>query len=601
MGIRPSGSSAGGSGPVPISDRFKPARGRLTVIGLALVLAWAGMGYRLVQLQVVEAPELAGAGLNQRLVTRDIAPQRGKIFDRNGDLLAMTVDAQSLFAVPKQVDDPLYVAQQVGSFLGVDIDTLHERLTSDRDFVYLKRQLDPEIAQQVLDFGLKGVFSLAEPTRYYPAGVVASHITGFVDIDGVGREGLELVYEEMLRGIPGRAVFERAPDGTPIPQGISDIVPATPGVDLNTTIDLTLQYQAQKACLEALVDYKAQECWVVVLHVETGEILAMAGAPEFDPHTRQRLGTPCPEHDDSGCGMFNFAVRGIFEPGSTQKLITVAAALEEGKVNLSTVIPDVPDTLELLEGACSSTKEDQLYGCYHDFDSHPTVDMSVADIFAKSSNIGTIKIAELLGQDLQVDYIKRFGLGAKTGIDYSAEALGILRFDAGCQTCWASAAIGYSVAVSPLQMAAAYAAIGNDGVWTTPHLVSSRVDITGATEVAGVEKRQVVSAGTSRLMLELLARAVELGTGTGAQVEGYRVGGKTGTARKLINGEYSDITRSSFVGMAPISDPKVVVAVVIDGPEHDLRTGGKSAAPVFARIMEQALHRLGVTPDQHAR
>lgn len=581
------------------TDRLTSSRGRLTLIGMALVIAWAGMGYRLVQLQVVDAPELADAGLNQRLVTSELAPQRGKIFDRNGDLLAMTVDSQSLFAMPKQIEDPLFVAQQVGAFLGVDIETLHERLNSDRDFVYLKRQLDPEVAQQVLDFGFKGVAAHPEPTRYYPDGVVASRITGFVDIDGVGREGLELVYDDALRGVPGRAVFERAQNGTPIPQGISDIVPATPGVDLITTIDLPLQYQAQKACNEALTQYKAQECWAVVLHVETGEILAIAGAPEFDPHTRQRLGDPCPEGDDSGCGMFNFAVRGVFEPGSTQKLITVAAALEEGKVSLGTIIPEVPDTLELLEGACNTSQVDQVYGCYHDFDPHETEDMSVADIFSKSSNIGTIKIAELLGQDLQVEYIEKFGLGSRTGIDYSAEAQGILRFDAGCQTCWASAAIGYSVAASPLQMAAAYGAIANDGVWITPHLVSSQVGTNGSADASGIETRQVVSASTARLMLELLARAVESGTGTGAHVEGYRVGGKTGTARKLVNGEYSDITRSSFVGMAPISDPKVVVAVVLDSPEHDLRTGGKSAAPVFAKIMEQALHRLGVTPDQH--
>jgi cell division protein FtsI (penicillin-binding protein 3) len=576
---------------------------RLALIGLGLVLAWGFMGYRLVQIQVFEAPELATAGLNQRLVSRDIAPQRGKIFDRNGDLLAMTVDSSSLFAVPSQVEEPLYIAQQVGGFLGVDIDTLYERLTSNRDFVYLKRQVDPELAQQVLDLGLRGVFSHPEPTRYYPAGVVASHITGFVDIDGVGREGVELVYEEQLRGTPGRAVFERAPDGTPILQGISDIVPATPGVDLMTTIDLPLQYQAQKACQEALVEYGADECWVVALHVETGEILALAGVPEFDPQTRQRLNPRCGQAEDPvSCRLFsNFAVRGIFEPGSTLKLVTVAAALEEGEVSIGTIIPDVPAVLELKEGACNVAVQD-LYGCYRDFTPHETMDMSVAEIFAKSSNIGTIMVAEKLGQARQIDYLRAFGLGAKTGVDYTAEAVGILNFEAGCDICWASAAIGYSVAASPLQMAAAFAAIGNEGVWTTPHLVTSQIDLNGATEIAGFETRRVVSPGTARLMLELLARAVEHGTGTAAIVEGYRVGGKTGTANKLgADGRYTEETRASFVGMAPISDPKVVVAVVIDNPHYDFRTGGLSAAPVFARVMEQALHRLGVTPDAHAR
>ncbi len=586
------------------SDRgLPPLRSRIAVVGIALVLGWAGMGYRLVEIQVVKAPELASAGLNQRLVTRDLAPQRGKVFDRNGDLLAMTVESSTLFAVPTQVEEPLYIAQQVGNFLGVDVDVLYERLTSDREFVYLKRQVDPALAQEVLDLGLRGVYSHPEPTRYYPESAVASQVTGFVDIDGVGLEGVELFYEEQLRGVPGRAVFERAPDGTPIPQGISDIVPATPGVDLITTIDLPLQYRSQKACQEAVRTYSAEGCWVVVLHVETGEILALGGVPEFDPVTRSHKDPSCiTEEPPPRCTIFNFAVRGIFEPGSTQKLITVAAALEEGEVTIGTIIPDVPDQLELKDGACG-LRRGELWGCYADFTRHETVDMSVADIFAQSSNIGTIMVAEKLGQTRQVEYIERFGLGVKTGVDFTAEASGILNFEAGCDICWASAAIGYSVAASPLQMAAAYAAIANQGVWTTPHLVSSTVDVHGSTEVASLQTRQVVSSGTARLMLELLERAVVQGTGTGAMVAGYRVGGKTGTANKLdlATGQYTDQTWASFVGIAPISNPKIVVAVVIDNPHKDFRTGGLSAAPVFAHVMEQALHRIGATPDANVR
>ncbi len=584
---------------MPAEVGAEPARIRLAIIGLAVILAWGGMAYRLVHIQVVDAPELAVAGLSQRLVSREIAPQRGKIFDRNGELLALTVDSKSLFAVPGQVEEPLWVAQQIGGLLGVDSAALHERLTSGRDFVYIKRQLEPEVANQILDMQVTGIYAHDEPTRVYPAGVVASHITGFVDIDGVGRDGLELIYDEELTGVPGRAVFERGLDGTPILQGISDIVPAVPGVDLNTTIDLPLQFQAQKACLEAKDRTGADACWVVVLHVETGAVLAMTGAPVFDPQTRQTLDPSCEAADEPAqCRMFsNFVVRGIFEPGSTQKLITVAAALEEGEVSIGSIVPGVSDELELKEGACRFA-DDELYGCYRDFTRHETTDMSVAQIFAESSNIGTIKIAEMLGQRRLVQYIERFGLGSKTGIDYTVEAPGILNFEAGCDICWASAAIGYSVAATPLQMAAAYAAIGNDGVWTTPHIVASRSDVNGTTQVAGVETRQVVSATTARLMRELLARAVDEGTGIQGTVENYRVGGKTGTANKLgHDGRYTEETRASFVGMAPISDPKVVVAVVVDGPKHEYRTGGLAAAPVFAQVMEQALHRLAVTPD----
>jgi cell division protein FtsI/penicillin-binding protein 2 len=290
-------------------------------------------------------------------------------------------------------------------------------------------------------------------------------------------------------------------------------------------------------------------------------------------------------------------VRGLYEPGSTQKLITVAAALEEGEVDVDSVIPDVADVLELREDACRSN-DDDLFGCYRDFEEHETSDLTVAEIFTQSSNVGSILVAEKLGQSRLIDYIESFGLGAKTGIDYSVEAPGLLNFEAGCETCWASAAIGYSVAITPLQMASAYAAIGNDGVWTTPHIVATKTDVDGSTEVAGYETRRVVSEETAVLMRELLAGVVDDGTGHRANIEGYRVGGKTGTANILgEDGRYTDKTRASFVGMAPIDDPKVVVAVLVDSPSRDFRTGGASAAPVFAEVMEQALHRLGVTPD----
>ncbi|MGH8914924.1 MAG: peptidoglycan D,D-transpeptidase FtsI family protein, partial [Acidimicrobiia bacterium] len=372
-----------------------------------------------------------------------------------------------------------------------------ERLTSDRDFVYIERQVEGVLAEKILDQELTGVFAHPEPTRVYPAGPVASHVTGFVNIDGDGQEGLELMYDEVLRGTPGYAEYEKAGPYV-IPQGYTNIVPAIPGLDLTTTVDLPLQYQAQQACLDTVERTSADSCWAVVLEVETGEVLAMVGAPVFDPATRQTLDPTCEEAEDPDqCRLFsNFVVRGMYEPGSTQKMITFAAALEEEEVSVGSIFEDVDDELELLEGACRSG-EDDLHGCYVDFDEHETVDMTVADIFTRSSNVGTIRVAETLGQERLVDYIEAFGLGEETGIDYTVESPGLLRFDAGCQTCWASAAIGYSVAVTPLQMAAAYAAIGNDGVWTTPHIVRSTVDAQGETEVAGIETHQVVSPGTA--------------------------------------------------------------------------------------------------------
>ena len=568
--------------------RLAPGKLRLVVLGTFLVLAWLGMGYRLVQVQVVQAAELRERGLEQRLVERPLPADRGRIYDRNGDLLAMAVDAETIYAVPGLVTEPLYVAQQIGGLLGVDPDELLGRLESDRDFVYVKRQVDLDQAAQVREMNLAGIFFEPETTRVYPAGPVAAHVVGFVDIDGRGLEGLELQYDALLSGTPGSQIFEKAPSGTPIPQGRREEVPAVPGSDLVSTIDLPLQYSTQDACVAALERTGAKGCWAVVLEVETGNVLAMAGAPVFDPVARTTV---------DGQVFANAVVREPYEPGSIQKLITVSAAIEEGVVDVDSVFGAVGDEIELRPGACES-EIDQVYGCYADFEEHETHDMTVREIFTASSNVGIIRIAQKLPEGMLVDYIEHFGLTEPTGIDYAAETSGLLNMPAGCTICPLSAAIGYSIAASPLQMASAYAAIGNDGTWIQPRLVSTTIDVDGPTDTPEQATREVVTPETARIMRELLAGVVESGTGGRANVDGYRVGGKTGTADKLgEDGTYTDVTRASFVGLAPIDDPKLVVAVMVDEPTWDFRTGGQAAAPVFAEIMEQGLHRLGVTPD----
>lgn len=575
-------------GPRRAGRRFAPDRLRLTVFGLVMVLAWLGMGYRLVQVQVVEAAGLRELGLDQRLVERELAPERGRIYDRNGDLLAMAVESETIFAVPAQVTEPVYIAQQVGGLVGADPEALLAQLESDKDFVYLRRQVDHELAEQIRRLELPGVFFEPETTRSYPAGPVAAHVVGFVDIDGNGLEGLELYYDDLLRGTPGRQIFEKSLDGTPIPQGRREEVPAVPGADLVTTIDLPLQYATQDACVAALERTAAKGCWAVVLEVETGNVLAMAGAPVFDPETRQTA---------DGGAFSNAVVREPYEPGSIQKLVTLSAALEEGVVDVDTVFGAVADEIELRPGACKSDT-DEVYGCYADFDEHETRDMTVRDIFTASSNVGIIRIAQRLPEGVLAEYIDRFGLTERTGIDYTGESRGLLNLPAGCTTCPLSAAIGYSLATSPIQMASAFAAIGNDGTWTQPQLVSSIIDVDGNEVERNQQTVEVVSPETARIMRELLAGVVESGTGGNAAVPGYRVGGKTGTSDKLgEDGTYLDVTRASFVGLAPIDDPKLVLAVMIDEPAWEYRTGGKAAAPVFAEIMKQALHRLGVTPD----
>jgi cell division protein FtsI (penicillin-binding protein 3) len=293
-------------------------------------------------------------------------------------------------------------------------------------------------------------------------------------------------------------------------------------------------------------------------------------------------------------------VRGMYEPGSTQKLITVAAAIEDGVVGPDTVIGSVTDQIELRPGACKSAT-DEVFGCYSDFTEHETKDMAVIDVFRESSNVGTIRIAQMMTRDQIAGYLDLFGLGGPTGLDYPGEASGLINLDPSCQTCPLSAAIGYGVAVTPLQMAAAYGAIGNDGVWVQPHILDFSHGLNGRSEEFATASHRVVSERTAYLMRQLLSQVVEAGTGITAQIPGYEVGGKTGTADKLgEDGRYTDITMASFVGLAPIDDPKIVVAVVVDGPAYEFRTGGLAATPAFAQVMEQALHRLGVTPDASA-
>jgi len=568
--------------------RLTTAHLRLGLLGVGLALAWLGMGVRLYQVQVVQAKDLAEEGTEQRQTERQLIPQRGNIFDRNGDPLAMTVEAVSIYAHPQELEEPVFVAQQVGGLLGRDPNELLAELQSGSSFVYLKRQVELDLAEQVMSLGIPGIYSHDEAKRVYPTGTIASHVVGFVNVDGVGLEGIEFEFEDQLRGVPGVVTFEQAPSGVPIPWAPSQSTPAVPGDDLITTIDLPIQYTAEQACQETLVTTGATSCWIVAMEVETGAVLAIAGAPQFDPLLRQ---------SSDGSPFANFAVRGMYEPGSTQKLITVAAAIEDGVVGPDTVIGAVTDQIELRPGACKSAT-DEVFGCYSDFTEHETEDMAVIDVFRESSNVGTIRIAQMMTRDQIAGYLDLFGLGGPTGLDYPGEASGLINLDPSCQTCPLSAAIGYGVAVTPLQMAAAYGAIGNDGVWIQPHILDFSHGLNGRNEEFPTASHQVVSERTAYLMRQLLSQVVEAGTGISAQIPGYEVGGKTGTADKLgEDGRYTDITMASFVGLAPIDDPKIVVAVVVDGPAYEFRTGGLAATPAFAAVMEQALHRLGVTPD----
>jgi cell division protein FtsI (penicillin-binding protein 3) len=560
---------------------------RLVAVGVVLVLAWVAIGVRLFQVQVVQAEELAAMGLEQRLTVRELAADRGNIFDREGRELAITVDATTIFANPHQVTAPEVTASLMAAALDLNADELLEKLTSDKSFVFIARQVEWDQAEPVTKLEAAGIHWYTEPKRVYPAGSMAAQVVGFVNTDNQGIEGLEYGYDEALTGLPGRLEAELDPSGRIIDYWDADIVPAIPGSDLVTTIDREIQFIAEEVCEDTITRTEARRCSVVVLDPKTGEVLAMVTLPGFDPGDRS--GTDPDRYR-------NWSTHSVYEPGSTQKLVTVAAALEEKVVNWSTTF-EVPDQIEIVPGACPDNED--VYGCFGDIAPHDPVTMSVRDIVTRSSNVGTILIGRELGEKNLARYLESFNYGARTGIDFPGEAAGEINLANGCQSCPASAAIGYSVSVTELQMAAVYATIANGGEWVQPHLVREVVDGSGVRSPIDPERREVVSAETARLVRLLLQSVVESDDGTGqqARVAGYSVGGKTGTTRRFVEGEgYTGDFVASFIGMAPIENPEIVVAVVVDAPYSD-NTGGRAAAPAFAEIVERALHQMGVAPD----
>ena len=559
-----------------------PARAlnaRVILVGALLVIAWLGMAYRLTVVQGARSEEFAARGLDQRLQREVLATDRGTIFDRDGRELAVTVDALTVYANPAEIADPGYTATRLAPLVGRDPAALAAELSVDSSFVYVARQLDSSVAADLRAADLPGIYLLEEPSRLYPTGELAAHVVGFVrSDDNTGLEGLELQYEAALAGTPGELLVERDPYGNAIPQGEYEVVPAEPGSDLVTTIKLEIQYAAMDALARAIERTGARSGSVVVIDPETGAILAMATLPTFDPNDRATFTQEA---------LRNRAVTDVFEPGSTQKLVTISAALDTGLVVPSTTF-EIPPTIEILDTVFEDLGENE-----------PVLD--VTDIVAVSSNLGTILVGDQLGIRRLHTYLSSFGEGRRSGIDFPGEAEGFLRppEDWCLTTCLAGTSIGYHVSVTPLQMAMVYATIANDGVWVQPHLVAEIVDGRGARVAMEPEERRVVTQKTARLMRSMLQAVVERGTGSAAAVDGYRVGGKTGTTEKYLTETqtYSeeDVV-ASFIGMAPIDDPKVVIAVVLDSPLRDA-SGGTGAAPVFAEVARAALHQLGVPPE----
>ena len=545
---------------------------RLLLVVLVLLLA-ASLG-RAVWLQAVRAEPLARMAENQHLETITIPARRGTIYDRTGALLALGESATTVFADPRRIRDPLGVAGTVGRVLGRDPETLVAPLSDrTRGFVYLARQADPERAAALAKLELDGIGFYPEERRVYPQRSVASHVLGYAGVDNVGLAGIEQALDRVLAGKAGSKTIVKDPFGRAI-----DVLEATAereGRDVHLTIDHQIQAHAETVLRETVKRWRATSASAIVLDPRTGEILALAAAPSFDANA---FGSVPPERSR------NRAVTDPYEPGSTFKLVTTAAVLSERLVT-----PQTPYTLPYTIQVADRTIKDS-----HE---RPTQRMTVAEILSHSSNVGTVTLAKLLGERKLADWIDRFGFGEPTGLAFPGESAGIvLPVDQWSGSSIGNIPIGQGIAVTAVQMAAAYAAVANGGVWVQPHLVS-RID--GSKRQAPKRRRVVTQEIAATLVTMLKGVVDDGGTGTAAGVRGYQVAGKTGTAQKPDHerGGYSaDRYVASFVGFVPASSPRLVILVSVDEPRGSI-WGGVVAAPAFQQIASFGLQYLEVPPD----
>jgi cell division protein FtsI (penicillin-binding protein 3) len=555
----------------------RPALRLVALLGV-MTLALAVVGGRLVQLQVVRAADFEDLGARQRLRRVALPAERGTILDRSGVPLAVSVEARAITANPRLVSDPEETARRVGEALGIDPAAILERLASrpEVSFVYLARMVDLAAAQRVLALGLPGIGTEQEIARVYPAGPLAGQVLGFVGVDGVGLAGLEVSLEKVLGGVPGEEVIEQDPRGRPIPQGRNELRPPVRGRDVILTIDRDIQYATERTLARAVTATGARTGTAVVLDPRSGDVLAMASYPPLDPAAFARA---TPEE------VRNRAVQDVYEPGSVNKVITAAAAIEAGVARPEEVLR-IPDRLRIADKT------------FHDLEPHAEWRITYAEALARSSNIGTIQVAARLGRRGLDRALRAFGLGERTGIELPGESPGILpSVDRWYATSMGTIPIGQGIAVTPLQVAQVYAAIANDGMLVRPRIVQAIAGPDGRPVPRPPSPaRQVLSAATAAQVRAMLVGVVEDGTGRNARIPGYLVAGKTGTARKPLEDArgYSTDVVTTFAGIVPADRPQFVAVVVLDAPETHL--SALTAAPAFAEIARFALGRLRIPP-----
>jgi cell division protein FtsI (penicillin-binding protein 3) len=553
----------------------KSYRWRAAVVLGLIVLGATGLAARAVELQLVEHGYLAKQGDERSMRVVKIAAHRGSITDRNGETLAESTPVDSIWVNPKELNENIDQLPKLAKALKEDQQTLARRITSnlDREFLYLERQMPPDQAAKIKALGIPGVNTLREYRRYYPAGEVSGHVVGFTTIDDKGQEGLELGYDQLLNGEDGAKRVLRDMTGHTV-ENVESIREARNGRDLVTSIDLRIQYLAYRDLKAAMQEYRAHAGSVIVIDVDTGEVLAMVNQPAYNPNDREQLKPALYR---------NRAATDIFEPGSSIKPFIIAAGLASGQYKADSVIDTSPGYFKV----GNTPVEDE----------HNLGVIDLATILAKSSNVGAAKIALSLQPEQIWNTLSAMGLGQVSGSGFPGESAGMLSN----YTHWRPVGIatlshGYGISVTPLQLAHAYATIGAGGI---------KRPISFEKVYGPVAGQQVMDRRVASDLIQLMGHIMEKGgTAEHASVMGFRVAGKTGTAFKSIPGGYStDKIMAVFAGLVPASHPKLATVVVIDEPSRDthelglLAQGGTVAAPVFASVMSGSLRLMNVAPD----
>ena len=555
----------------------KDKKERITFLFIIFLSLYFLLIYRLYHIQVIQEDKYKELARREHLTSFLLEGERGNIYDRNLKKLAINVNTKSLFAVPSQINDPQKAAQLLSPLLGLETKEIFEKLTQKSAFVWIKRKLTEAEVEEVKKLNLTGLDFLDENKRYYPKNNLASNLLGFVGIDNQGLEGLELFFDQELKGSPGLVILERDATGEKIPLSIREPTDCRDGNSIVLTIDEAIQYITEEALDQAFNQYKAKAGVAIVVRPKTGEILAMAVRPSYDPNYFYKVSREI---------WRNRAITDIWEPGSTFKVVTIATALEKGVAQL--------DDHFYCKGWINYNGH-----VFHDIDPHGSQDLT--DIVKNSCNVGVIQVGTKLEEKDLETAIRRFGFGSLTEIDLPGEVNGLVRSTKDwSKISLASLSIGQEIAVTPIQLIMAISAIANRGTLMKPMIAKEILDPDqNKTKVFNPKAvRQVVSTETALTMGEILEQVVVEGTGKGAKVSGYRVAGKTGTGQKFdfSTGGYSkDKYTSLFVGYAPLEDPQISILVLLDEPRGSYY-GGAVAAPVFQDIASKVLPYLSIPP-----